>query len=191
MDVGCGTGAFLESCKISGWKITGVETDSAVRSLAQEKLNIRIHSELSEIPTNELFDVITLWHVLEHIPNLNEAVERLSRLLSPNGTLLIAVPNSNSYDASYFGKYWAAYDVPRHLHHFIPSTIEKLLTKHGLKLIEMKPMVFDAFYIALLSTRYQTGKTNYIKSFQVGLLSNAKARTTGNSSSLIYIAQKQ
>lgn len=190
LDVGCGTGSFLESCETSGWQITGVETDSTVRSLAQEKLKIQIHSELSEIPTSESFNIITLWHVLEHIPNLNDAVERLSILLSPNGTLLIAVPNSNSYDASYFGEYWAAYDVPRHLYHFTPSTIEKLLKKHGLQLIETKPMVFDAFYIAMLSTRYQTGKTNYIRSFQVGLRSNAKASKTGNSSSLIYIVKK-
>ncbi len=190
LDVGCGTGSFLESCKSNGWKITGVETDATVRTLAQEKLRIQIHQDLSEIPDSESFDIITLWHVLEHIPNLNDAVNRLSMLLAPNGILLIAVPNSNSYDASYFKEYWAAYDVPRHLHHFTPSTIEKLFNKYKLQLVETKPMVFDAFYIAMLSTRYQTGRTNYIKSLQVGIRSNTRARKTGDSSSLIYIIKK-
>ena len=190
LDVGCGTGSFLGSCKSNGWQITGVETDPTVRALAQEKLNIQIHRDLSEIPKDESFNIITLWHVLEHIPNLNDAVKQLSILLAPNGTLLIAVPNSNSYDATYFKKYWAAYDVPRHLYHFTPSTIEKLFKKHELQLIDTKPMIFDAFYIAMLSTRYQTGKTNYMRSIQIGMLSNAKARKTGDSSSLIYIVKK-
>jgi 2-polyprenyl-3-methyl-5-hydroxy-6-metoxy-1,4-benzoquinol methylase len=190
LDVGCGTGSFLESCKSNGWQITGVETDATVRTLAQEKLRVQIHLNLNEVPNDEPFDIITLWHVLEHIPNLNDAVERLSMLLAPNGTLLIAVPNSNSYDANYFRECWAAYDVPRHLYHFTPPTIEKLFRKHELQLIETKPMVFDAFYIAMLSTRYQSGRTNYLKSLQAGMLSNTKARKTGNSSSLIYIVKK-
>ncbi|WP_026260649.1 class I SAM-dependent methyltransferase [Spirosoma luteum] len=190
LDVGCGTGSFLEACKSSGWQIAGVETDSTVKALAQEKLKIQVHQDLSEIPNKESFNVITLWHVLEHIPNLNDAVRRLSMMLAPNGTLIIAVPNSNSYDANYFKEYWAAYDVPRHLYHFTPSTIEKLINKYKLQVIETKPMVFDAFYIAMLSTRYQTGKTNYIESLKVGLRSNAKARKTGDSSSLIYIVKK-
>ncbi len=102
LDVGCGTGSFLERCKIDGWRITGVETDATVRAFAQEKLVFKYISDVSEIRSNESFDVITLWHVLEHISDLNEAIRRLSMLLSANGTLLVAVPNSNSYDAKYF-----------------------------------------------------------------------------------------
>ena len=190
LDVGCGTGSFLENCNKNGWQITGVEADATVRALTQEKLKIKIHSDLSEVPSDSSFDIITLWHVLEHIPNLNEAVKQLSMLLAPSGTLLIAVPNSNSYDAAYFREYWAAYDVPRHLYHFTPPTIEKLFKKYELQLIETKPMIFDAFYIAMLSTRYQTGKTNYMRSMQVGMVSNAKARISGDSSSLIYIVKR-
>jgi 2-polyprenyl-3-methyl-5-hydroxy-6-metoxy-1,4-benzoquinol methylase len=190
LDVGCGTGSFLESCKSNGWQITGVETDATVRIIAQDKLKVQVHQDLSEIPSSDSFDIITLWHVLEHVPNLNDTVIRLSMHLAPNGTLLVAVPNSNSFDAYYFKEYWAAYDVPRHLYHFTPSTIEKLFKKLKLQLIETKPMVFDAFYIAMLSTRYQTGKTNYLKSLQVGMRSNANARKTGDSSSLIYVAKK-
>lgn len=190
LDVGCGTGAFLESCKGDGWQIAGVEADEKVRMLTQEKLEIQIAQDLSEIHTSESFNIITLWHVLEHIPNLNDTIKQLSLLLAPNGTLVIAVPNSNSYDATYFKEYWAAYDVPRHLYHFTPHTIQKLFNKYNLRLIETRPMVFDAFYIAMLSTRYRTGKTNYIESIRVGLRSNANARKTGDSSSLIYIVRK-
>lgn len=190
LDVGCGTGAFLQSCKGDGWQIAGVEADEKVRILTQEKLEIQIAQDLSEIHTSESFNIITLWHVLEHIPNLNDTIKQLSLLLAPNGTLVIAVPNSNSYDASYFKEYWAAYDVPRHLYHFTPHTIQKLFNKYNLRLIETRPMVFDAFYIAMLSTRYRTGKTNYVESIRVGLRSNANARKTGDSSSLIYIVRK-
>lgn len=190
LDVGCGTGAFLESCKTAGWKVVGMEPDPDVRTIAQKKLQAEIKPNLNAIAEIQSFDIISLWHVLEHISNLNEVIPQLHKLLSDKGTLIIAVPNSDSYDAHYFKEYWAAYDVPRHLHHFTPSTIRPLFQKYGFKLVEQKPMVFDAFYIAMLSTRYQTGKTNYLKSVQLGLSSNTKANQTGNSSSLIYLFEK-
>jgi 2-polyprenyl-3-methyl-5-hydroxy-6-metoxy-1,4-benzoquinol methylase len=190
LDVGCGTGAFLESCQQSGWQVMGMEPDKDARAIAQKKLQAQIKPDLSALQREKHFNIITLWHVLEHIPNLNEVIPQLHQLLAPNGTLLIAVPNSDSYDATYFKEYWAAYDVPRHLHHFTPSTIKRLFQKHNFTIMDQKPMVFDAFYIAMLSTRYQTGKTDYLKSVQVGLTSNTKARQTGNSSSLIYLIKK-
>ena len=190
LDVGCGTGAFLESCQQGGWQVTGMEPDNDARGIAQKKLGAEIKPNLSAVTNSQPFDIITLWHVLEHIPNLNETIEQLHQLLASTGTLLIAVPNSASYDAKYFNEFWAAYDVPRHLHHFTPLTIKPLFHKHGFTVTDQQPMVFDAFYIAMLSTRYQTGRTNYLKSIQVGLTSNAEARQTGNSSSLIYLFKK-
>lgn len=190
LDVGCGTGTFLETCKAGGWDVTGVETDSDARVASTKKLQVDIKSDMNALMGAQPFDVISLWHVLEHIPDLNQAIPQLHGLLSEKGSLLIAVPNSDSYDATYFKEYWAAYDVPRHLHHFTPSTIEPLFKKSGFRLIEQRPMNFDALYIAMLSTRYQSGKTDYLKSLQVGLTSNVEARRTGNSSSLIYIFQK-
>ena len=190
LDVGCGTGAFLESCQVGGWQVTGMEPDPDARTIAIEKLKVKIKPTLASLSGELPFDIISLWHVLEHIPNLGESITLLHQLLKEQGTLLIAVPNSDSYDALYFKENWAAYDVPRHLHHFTPSTIELLFNKHGFVLVNKLPMVFDAFYIAMLSTRYQTGKTDYSKSVQVGLASNAAARKTGNSSSLIYILKK-
>lgn len=190
LDVGCGTGAFLETCRMGGWQVTGMEPDPDARAIAIEKLKAEIKPSLNALSGSQPFDIISLWHVLEHIPNLNESIQALHQLLTEQGTLLIAVPNSDSYDAQYFKQYWAAYDVPRHLHHFTPSTIELLFNKHGFTLVKQMPMVFDAFYIAMLSTRYQAGKTNYSKSVQVGLTSNAEAKRTGNSSSLIYLFNK-
>ncbi|WP_461090808.1 class I SAM-dependent methyltransferase [Spirosoma gilvum] len=190
LDVGCGTGAFLENCREGGWRITGMEPDSDARKIATEKLNTTIQASLNALAGSEKVDVITLWHVLEHIPNLAKTIDQLYQLLTEKGTLLIAVPNSASYDASYFKQYWAAYDVPRHLHHFTPSTIESLFKKHGFVLTGTRPMIFDAFYIAMLSTRYQTGKTDYLKSIRVGLASNSEAKRTGNYSSLIYLLKK-
>ncbi|WP_080059693.1 class I SAM-dependent methyltransferase [Spirosoma aerolatum] len=190
IDVGCGTGAFLESCQEGGWQITGMEPDSDARKIAIDKLQIPIQSNLNALRGVEPADIITLWHVLEHVPNLAETLDQLYQLITPKGTLLIAVPNSASFDASYFKQYWAAYDVPRHLHHFTPNTIAPLFKKHGFMLTATKPMLFDAFYIAMLSTRYQTGKTDYLKSVRVGLASNAEAKRTGNYSSLIYLFKK-
>ena len=190
LDVGCGTGAFLENCQSGGWQVTGMEPDSDARAVALKKLQAEIKPDLKALAGVKPFNIITLWHVLEHIPTLNETIPQLHKLLAEQGTLLIAVPNSESYDARVFKQYWAAYDVPRHLHHFTPSTIEPLFKKHGFKLTGQRPMLFDAFYIAMLSTRYETGKTNYFKSVRIGLSSNAEAKRTGNYSSLIYLFKK-
>lgn len=190
LDVGCGTGAFLEACKKGGWDVMGMEPDSDARTISAQKLNVSISPSLDELRGAAPFEIISLWHVLEHIPDLNKTLPMLWDLLAKKGTLLVAVPNSDSYDAAYFKEYWAAYDVPRHLHHFTPSTIEPLFRKHGFQLVEQKPMPFDALYIGMLSTRYQTGRTNYLRSMRVGLASNAKAKRSGNSSSITYMFKK-
>ncbi|QJW92059.1 class I SAM-dependent methyltransferase [Spirosoma taeanense] len=190
LDVGCGTGAFLEICQKGGWQVAGMEPDPDARTIAATKLNVDIKPTLKSIGLEKPFDIITLWHVLEHIADIDLALQTLHALLSEKGSLLIAVPNSDSYDAQYFKQYWAAYDVPRHLHHFTPKTIEPLFKKYGFSLVGQRPMVFDAYYISMLSTRYQTGKTDYIKSFQIGLKSNMEASRTGNSSSITYLFKK-
>ncbi|AQG82610.1 methyltransferase [Spirosoma montaniterrae] len=191
LDVGCGTGAFLETCQNGGWKIAGMEPDADAREVAEKKLNLSIAPSLDSISSElKQFDSITLWHVLEHIPNLGETLEQLRQLLTEQGTLIIAVPNSDSYDATHYGRYWAAYDVPRHLYHFTPATMKQLVEKHGMRIQKQIPMNFDAFYIALLSTKYRKGNTDYINSGWTGLVSNLKASTSGHSSSITYIIKK-
>jgi 2-polyprenyl-3-methyl-5-hydroxy-6-metoxy-1,4-benzoquinol methylase len=190
LDVGCGTGDFLLTCKNGGWNVIGVEPNLRARELAISKLNKSnspiILSDINEIAAQQ-FDVITLWHVLEHVPNLKEYILKLKSLLKPNGILVVAVPNYKSFDALYYKKYWAAFDVPRHLWHFSKTSINKLFSKENLKVDKILPMKFDSFYVSLLSEKYKTSKSNMVKAFYVGFRSNLKAISTKEYSSLIYI----
>ena len=185
LDIGAGTGDFLAVAKQNGWKITGIEPNEKAKNIAINKgISFVENSELLE---KESFDTITMWHVLEHVPNLELQIKELKRLLKPNGTILIAVPNFNSYDAKHYGSYWAAYDVPRHLWHFSKTAIKLLFEKQDLHLQKVLPMKFDAFYVALLSEKYQKGKMNLINAFLVGLKSNFKGGRNLEYSSHIYV----
>ncbi|TXD83984.1 class I SAM-dependent methyltransferase [Subsaximicrobium wynnwilliamsii] len=190
LDVGCGTGDFLKTAKDNQWHITGIEPNEKARSIAIDKCGKAIldTDALSKLPPQH-FDVITLWHVLEHLPNLQDQLALFVGLLKPKGTLIIAVPNYNSYDAKHYKQFWAAFDVPRHLWHFSQEAINRLLLANNMKVINTKPMVFDAFYVALLSEKYKSGTMNAFKAFWQGLKSNWKATTSSEYSSLIYIAK--
>jgi len=193
LDVGCGTGDFLLKCKNKGWNVVGVEPNSNAYSLAEIKLSTikpsKIFSDITEM-TSEKFDVITLWHVLEHVPNLSAYISKLKSLLKPNGVLVIAVPNYKSYDANYYKQFWAAFDVPRHLWHFSKKSIQVLFSAQQMNVVKTLPMKFDSFYVSLLSEKYKTGKNNFIKAFCIGFLSNLKAIGSKEYSSLIYIIKK-
>jgi 2-polyprenyl-3-methyl-5-hydroxy-6-metoxy-1,4-benzoquinol methylase len=132
-----------------------------------------------------------MWHVLEHVHDVNGTIQELKRVIKENGKLVVAVPNHEAYDAKFYGSFWAAYDVPRHLHHFTPYTIKTLMEKHGLKLIAKKGMWFDSFYVSMLSEKYKSGKINYLKAFFIGLISNLFAFSkVEKCSSLIYVISK-
>jgi 2-polyprenyl-3-methyl-5-hydroxy-6-metoxy-1,4-benzoquinol methylase len=186
LDVGCGTGDFLVKAKKSNWIITGVEPNASARKIAKEKTSHKILKDISESNSSK-YDVITLWHVLEHVPNLTEYISQLKQLLKPDGTLLIAVPNYRSYDAKYYGKFWAAYDVPRHLWHFSKKSIKGLFGKEKMEVVKIYPMLFDSFYVSLLSEKYKRGKQNPIKAFFVGLYSNILAIRSKEYSSHVYV----
>lgn len=188
LDMGCGTGDFLETAQQNNWQVSGIEPNSDAREIANRKTNQSVYdtAQLSKFESNT-FDVITLWHVLEHVPNLEEHITIFKKLLKPNGTLVIAVPNYNSFDAKHYKQFWAAYDVPRHLWHFNQASISKLVSKQTFKVEKVKPMWFDAFYVSMLSEKYKFGKMNPIKGCFIGLLSNIKALATKEASSLIYI----
>lgn len=188
LDVGAGTGDFLLKAKNNKWDIEGVEPNFIAKRRAQIK-GIELRPDLKELEGNK-YDVITLWHVLEHLPNLDEQIIQLVSLLTAKGTLVIAVPNFNSYDAKKYGKFWAAYDVPRHLWHFSKDSIEKIFSEHGMKVIKVKPMIFDSFYVSLLSEKYRKGRNNYFKAFSIGLMSNLAAWRTKEYSSQIYILKR-
>ncbi len=192
LDVGCGTGAFLHTMKQGGWQCTGIEPDDAARIKAAELYGVQplAAEELFTLPENT-FDAITLWHVLEHVHELEKYAVQLRELLAPGGTLFIAVPNYTSYDAVYYKKYWAAYDVPRHLYHFSPASMKLLAENHGLVIQNVKPMWFDSFYVSILSEKYKTGRGNMLRAFYIGLKSNLKTlRNKEKCSSLIYVISK-
>ena len=188
LDVGAGTGDFLLQAKKNNWTVTGIEPSSDARVRSSEK-KMNLLSDMEELP-NTKFQVITLWHVLEHLPNLDDQIQKIVANLEDNGTLVIAVPNFKSFDANYYKEFWAAYDVPRHLWHFSKQSIEKVFAKQNMKLVKTKPMWFDAFYVSLLSEKYKTGRQNFIKAFGVGFWSNFRAVFSGQPSSVIYILKK-
>ncbi len=189
LDIGAGTGDFLVTAKVAGWQTTGIEPNENAKNLAISK-GISFENYIESIE-NQQFDVITMWHVMEHVPDVEYQIKQLKRLLKPNGTLIIAVPNYKSFDAQHYGKFWAAYDVPRHLWHFSKISIEKLVSRENMKLEKILPMIFDSFYVSLLSEKYKTGKMNFFSAFWIGLQSNLKANTSKEYSSHIYVIKNK
>jgi 2-polyprenyl-3-methyl-5-hydroxy-6-metoxy-1,4-benzoquinol methylase len=185
LDVGAGTGDFLSICKNNTWTTLGVEPSAVARGIAKEK-GIYLKTNLSEIKDQQ-FDVISLWHVLEHVENLKETIIKLKSLLKPGGVIVVAVPNYKSNDAQFYKEYWAAYDVPRHLWHFSQKAIASLFAEVEMTVAKIVPMKFDSYYVSLLSEKYKTGIANPIVAFYRGFVSNVKARSTLEYSSLIYI----
>lgn len=192
LDYGCGTGMFLNTCKNAGWKTFGIEPDQGARKMAAEAGTDVFENKdllLDKYPEQK-FDVITLWHVLEHVTDLGPTLDFLKSKLNPDGVLIIAVPNHTSFDAKHYREFWAAYDVPRHLYHFERKTIQQLLARFQFKLADTKPMKFDSFYVSMLSEKYKTGAIKYPAAFITGLRSNLKASLAENYSSVIYIFKK-
>jgi 2-polyprenyl-3-methyl-5-hydroxy-6-metoxy-1,4-benzoquinol methylase len=188
LDFGSGSGFFVRATSSAGWKSIGIEPSKDARQAANTILKNSIfnNSYIDNIKPNT-FSVITLWHVLEHLPSLESHITKFKQLLSEDGRLVVAVPNYKSHDAHYFREYWAAYDVPRHLWHFSQDSISRLFSEFGFELEAIHPMRFDAYYVALLSTKYKYGKIKPLKALWSGFLSNYKAKQTGEYSSLIYV----
>ncbi|MBL0014662.1 MAG: class I SAM-dependent methyltransferase [Flavobacterium sp.] len=189
LDIGTGTGDFLSQAKQNGWQIIGVEPNEKAKNIALTK-GVTYIDKTSELEDHSV-DVVTMWHVLEHVPDVNSQIKELKRLLKPNGTIVIAVPNFNSYDAKHYGKFWAAYDVPRHLWHFSRLSIEKLFEREKLQLVATLPMIFDSYYVSLLSEKYKNGRMNYFSAMWIGLKSNMKARKSKEYSSHIYVIKNK
>ncbi len=192
LDIGAGTGAFANTMKKNGWEVIGLEPDITAREQAIKnyQLQLDLPNSIDHLKAAS-FNAITLWHVLEHVHDLKGYWNHFKKLLSNQGQLIIAVPNYTSQDAQHYGQYWAAYDVPRHLYHFSPQSIEQLASQYGFTLKSIHPMWFDSFYVSMLSEQYKNGKSNLLKAFWNGLLSNYKAIFNNcKCSSVIYVFTK-
>lgn len=192
LDIGCGTGELLAYFKKLGWNATGIEPDASARKFASEQWALPVHDENQIFKIEDLtFDIITMWHVLEHVPDPNQRIREIFRMLKSGGQFLAAVPNYLSWDAVHYGPYWAAWDVPRHLFHYSESNMIQLAEKHGFKYIKSVPMVLDSYYISLVSERYKGTKFPYFKAINNGLKSNREGRKKGfGYSSMIYLFEK-
>lgn len=196
LDIGCGTGDFMSASQKRGWEVSGLEPNIDARNLAITKLKkqTKIYNNIEELLKNNVdkkFNLISLWHVLEHVADYKDYIKKIKSVLKKEGILIIAVPNFKGYDASYYKEYWAAYDVPRHLWHFSQNAIKTIFEKQDMQLVKTLPMKFDSYYVSLLSEKYKTGKTNIFNAFKIGFLSNWKAKKTNEYSSLIYVLKNK
>lgn len=193
LDIGAGTGAFANEMKQAGWDITALEPDATARQNALNKYGLQLEStDRLFTLENDAFDAITMWHVLEHVHDLHGYFAQFHRLLKQDGRLVIAVPNYTSYDAKKYKEYWAAYDVPRHLYHFSPKSMELLANGKGFVLKAIEPMWYDSFYVSMLSEQYKNGSGNLPGALWNGALSNCKALFDKKKcSSLIYVFVKK
>lgn len=193
LDIGAGTGAFAHTMLEAGWQVTALEPDDIARANAAKKydLQLREANEIYSLPAHS-FDLITMWHVLEHVHDLHGYFARFRDMLVDNGVLVIAVPNYTSGDASTYLQHWAAWDVPRHLYHFSPKGMRILAEQEGFRVTEIRPMWFDAFYVSMLSETYKNGKGNLPMAFINGLRSNMNALfNKEHCSSIIYVLRRK
>ena len=191
LDIGCGVGDFLRIMEQNGWEASGIEPSETAKIIARKRVKAQLYAPQEiRLLSNESFDLITLWHVLEHVDNLKDEVIQLKRLLKTGGRLVLALPNFKSFDAQFYKQYWAAYDVPRHLYHFSKLSLVNIFTNNGMNLVKIDKLVWDACYISYLSEKYQNHRCPLLKGVLRGLRSNCKARKSGEWSSLVYIFEK-
>jgi len=192
IDIGCGTGELLNYFQKHNWDSLGIEPNASAREFAKKNYHLKIEEEptIQNLPPST-FDIVSMWHVLEHVPDVNERMKEVKRILRKEGYLIVALPNPTSWDAEYYKDFWAGYDVPRHLYHFSPKAFENLAKQHDLQIINILPLKFDAFYVSLLSEKYKKTPIPLVKAFLTGIRSNKAAAKTGNYSSLIYILNKK
>jgi 2-polyprenyl-3-methyl-5-hydroxy-6-metoxy-1,4-benzoquinol methylase len=192
LDIGSGVGDFLHTLETQGWETTGIEPSDDAKAIAKKRMKAQLYSpeEIDQL-SNESFDLITMWHVLEHVDDLKTEIAHLQRLLKKGGRLVLALPNFKSHDAQYYKEHWAAYDVPRHLNHFCKTSIDNIFKHSDLNCIETQKLGWDAYYISFMSEQYKGRSMALVRGIIRGFISNLKARRSGEWSSLVYIFEKK
>jgi 2-polyprenyl-3-methyl-5-hydroxy-6-metoxy-1,4-benzoquinol methylase len=193
LDVGCGTGEFLAFCGRNGFDVKGIEPNEKARNFSKTRLQLETMSSFESFdPLREKFDCITMWHVLEHVHDLDGYLENIRALLAEDGTLIVAVPNSDSTDAKHYKEFWAAWDVPRHIYHFTRESMQRLAEIAGFEIREILPQKMDSYYVSMLSEKYRHGSNRHLSAFIQGLRSNlAAGKDNRGHSSLIFILSRK
>jgi 2-polyprenyl-3-methyl-5-hydroxy-6-metoxy-1,4-benzoquinol methylase len=192
LDIGSGTGYFTAAMKEAGWQSEGIEINEKAREFSRSHFGLEIQTpdKLQTIPAGS-YDCVTLWHVLEHFHDPYQFTSEIFRILKPGSYCIIALPNCSSFDAEYFGQYWAAWDVPRHLWHFTPETFKVFASKSGFELVSIRNLPLDVFYISILSSKYKGSGISIISGMARGSWWFFKTLfRKSRSSSVIYILKK-
>lgn len=189
LDIGAGNGFFLNACKNSGFEVAGLEPDENARrvALSDYSLSLQDPCEIKNIPDQSV-DVITMWHVLEHVYHLKRDIAEYKRVLKDDGAIVLALPNIDSFDANHYKEYWDGLDLPIHLYHFTPKDVSNLFSSFDMEVVKMEPMKFDAYWVSMNSEKFKEGST--IKAFYIALKSNLKAKN-GKYSSQMYVLKKK
>ncbi|OUS19206.1 methyltransferase [Nonlabens dokdonensis] len=188
LDIGAGVGDLVLALKEAQLNVTGFEPSEKARAVAKNK-GVDLYASLDDVDANS-FQLISMYHVLEHVPDVEKQKEKILQLLKPNGVLILALPNYESFDAKYYGSYWAGYDVPRHLFHFNKKAVKSIFDKE-FDIIKMQPMWFDSLYVSILSSKYKKSTFPFLSGIFIGLFSNLKAIITNEPSSITYVLKKR
>jgi 2-polyprenyl-3-methyl-5-hydroxy-6-metoxy-1,4-benzoquinol methylase len=157
IDIGSGTGEFAVFMQKSGWAVTCIEPNQDARNFcASQGLTVFDTDRVPTLPDHS-FNVVTLWHVLEHVYDIHGTMQTIRRLLQPDGTAFIALPNYSSKEASWYGRMWTGYEMPRHPSHFSPATFAHLASMYDMEIVALRPFVLDAFYLSILSEQHRKG----------------------------------
>lgn len=186
IDFGCGSGSFLKYMQNNNYDIQGYEPNKIARQQTENKIKKQLSTSIDKLNKT---NIITLWHVLEHLKNPLKILNKLKKKLYKNGIILIAIPNYKSFDSIYYKKFWAGYDVPRHIYHYSKQGFINYFSKY-FKIIAVIPLFFDSYYISLLSENYKNNSFSFLNAIKIGFQSNWKAKKTGNYSSLIYVLKQ-
>jgi len=192
LDIGSGTGHFAAMMKKAGWNVKAIEINAKARLTSSKTFGLEVYapSEISAFEKESL-DCVTLWHVLEHLHDPENYLLKIHTLLKPEGICLVALPNSGSFDAQFYRRFWAAFDVPRHLWHFDPSTFRLLSQKSAFRIENQFVLPFDVFYISLLSEKYYGSKFPFIQGLIRGMwFAFLTLFRRSGSSSIVYILRK-